>query len=311
MNQPVSPIENFLEDDRSRCSLTESNDPRKTCSSESSKSECPQPSESHSKPFSKPPRSAQEERHPSKRSYQKSPTRIEEPFQRPIVGSKQPRKPIKATAQEEPKGGLQTESEPPGPYGAKDQSSKDKPKVKTKERPKSSERREPKPTLPESSEKKRRKSSHQTTEKSGSSRDAVKDNVVGSTLDQLPHSPRAPTTSRIGGTKPAVVVREDLHGDKFLLPRKDKKLLSPLRDCSVPQMLVVKVELALLSRIPQPLGKGTYPKRLEAKESYSMKKQDADKRSADVSSKSLKKRKVRVIIWGSVDDHHSCLLAWL
>nr|XP_008109400.2 PREDICTED: LOW QUALITY PROTEIN: AF4/FMR2 family member 1 [Anolis carolinensis] len=220
-----------------------------------------------------------------------------EPFHQ-TVGSKQPRKSIKTTVSEEPKRSLTVESEPPGPYGAKDQSSKDKPKVKTKGRPKSGEKKELKPTVPEASEKKKHKSLHQATVKSFSNRDAAKDNVVVSTQGQLPlsplsESPRVTTASRSSsGTKGSVVVREDSHRDKFLLPIRDKKLLSPLRDSSLPPSLMVKIELALLSRIPQPPGKGTGPERLQSRGSHStMSKQDANKRSVDMPSKCLKKRK--------------------
>ncbi|XP_053110831.1 AF4/FMR2 family member 1 isoform X3 [Hemicordylus capensis] len=301
VNQPVSPPENFLEDDGSRGSLQEDKGPGKTSSShcssssDSSKNECPLPTDSRSKSSSKAPRSAQEVHLPTKRSYQKPPAPTEEPARRQVVGSKQPKKSSKAPVQEEPKRGLKVESEPPGPYGAKDQSSKDKPKVKTKERPKASEKKELKPAPSEPLEKKKHKSSHQTPVKCPD-REAGKDHVVGSALEQVPlspitQSPRVPATSRTGGAKQTVFVREELHRDKFFLPIRDKKLLSPLRDCPAPQALVVKIDLALLLRIPQLPGKGACPKRREVKEGHGMKKQDVEKRSTDAPSKSLKKRK--------------------
>lgn len=301
MPHPASPTENFLEDDRSRCSLQESKEQGKSFSSssssnsgDSSKSECSQPTESHSKASGKATRSAPEGHLPTKQSYQRSPVHSG----RQTVGSKQPKKSSKALVLEEQKGGLKVESEPLGLYGAKDQSSKDKPKVKTKGRPKPGDRKEPKPSAPEPSEKKKHKTSHHATVKSFPDRDAVKDNVVSSTLEQLPRSPiaqssRVPAVSRTSGTKPVAVAREDLHRDKFLLPVRDKKLLSPLRDCPVPQALVVKIELALLSRIPQPGRKGSCPKQLEIKERHSMKKPEVDRRSAEMPSKFSQKRKVR------------------
>ncbi|XP_054845551.1 AF4/FMR2 family member 1 isoform X2 [Eublepharis macularius] len=298
MPHPVSPTENFLEDDRSRCSLQDTKEQGKSfssgssSSSDSSKSECPQPTERHSKASGKASQSAPELHLPTKRSYQKSPVHSG----RQTVGSKQPKKSSRALVPEEQKGGLKVESEPLGPYGAKDQSSKDKPKVKTKGRPKPGDRKEPKPTALEASEKKKHKTSHHNTVKSFPDHDAAKENVVSSTLEQLPlspvtQSPRVPAVGRTSSAKPATVAREDLHRDKFLLPIRDKKLLSPLRDHPVPQALVVKIELALLARIPQPGRKGSCPKRLEIKESHDMKKSDADRRSAEMSSNFPKKRK--------------------
>nr|XP_056711712.1 AF4/FMR2 family member 1 [Euleptes europaea] len=296
---PASPAENFLEDDRSRCSLQESKEQGKSfsssssSSSDSSKSECPQLTESHSKASGKASRSTPEVHLPTKRSYQKSPVHQG----RQTVGSKQPKKSSKVLVLEEQKGGLKVESETLDLYGAKDQSSKDKPKVKTKGRPKPGDRKEQKPTAPEPSEKKKHKTSHQATAKLFLDRAAaVKNNVVSSTLEQLPlspivQSPQVPATSRTNGAKPVTVAREDLHKDKFLLPIRDKKLLSPLRDCPVPQALVVKIELALLSRIPQPGRKGTCPRQLEIKERHDMKKPEVDRRSAEMPSKFPKKRK--------------------
>ncbi|XP_062992290.1 AF4/FMR2 family member 1 isoform X2 [Elgaria multicarinata webbii] len=298
----LKPNESFLEDDRSRGNLQEGKGQGKTFSSSSdnsSKRDCPQPTDSHSKTASKAPRSAQDIHLPTKRNYQKSPAHVEEPFHK-TVGNKQPRKPTKPTVQEEPKRGLTVESEPPGPYGVKDLSSKDKPKVKTKVRPKSDNKKELKPAALEPSEKKKHKSLHQTTVKAFLDRDAAKDNSGGSALEQLPlsplsQSPRVPATSRTSSPKVAVVAREDLPRDKVLPPIKDKKLLSPLRDCPASPALVVKIDLALLSRIPQPPRKGGCPKRLEVKESHHMHKHEADKRSTETPSKSLKKRKEDIL----------------
>ncbi|ETE67524.1 AF4/FMR2 family member 1, partial [Ophiophagus hannah] len=292
VNQPVSPTESFLEDDHSRSSIQESTGQGKTVSSSSGnggKREC-QMSDGHSKPGSRVSRSTQDVHLPTKRSYQKTPVVPEEPLHQ-TVGSKQPRKSSKATVQEEPKRGLTVESEPLGLYGAKDQSSKDKPKVKTKGRPKLDDKKESKPTAPETTEKKKHK-----TLKTFAHDDAKVD-VAGSALEPLPlsplgESPRVVTTGRTnGGSKVSVTVKEELQRDKYILPIRDKKLLSPLRDCPVPPGLVVKIELALLSRIPQPAEKGLFPKKHELKDSHGMTKQGIDKRSTDVPSKTLKKRK--------------------
>ncbi|XP_025022689.1 AF4/FMR2 family member 1 isoform X3 [Python bivittatus] len=296
VNQPVSPTESFLEDDHSRGSVQEGKGQGKAVSTSSGnggKREC-QMTDGHSKTGSRVSRSSQDVHLPTKRNYQKSPVAPEDPLHQ-TVGSKQPRKSNKATVQEEPKRGLTVESEPPGPYGPKDQSSKDKPKVKTKGRPKSDDKKELKPTAPETTEKKKHKGLHQTL-KTLFTHDDAKVDVAGGALEQLPlsplsASPRVVATSRTNCSKASVTVKEELQRDKFILPIRDKKLLSPLRDCPIPPGLVVKIELALLSRIPQPPGKGLFPKKHELKESHGMKKQSIDKRSTETPSKTLQKRK--------------------
>lgn len=251
----------------------------------------------HAKTGSRVSRSSQGVHLPTKRSYQKSPVAPEESHHQ-TVGSKQPRKSSKATVQEEPKRGLTVESEPPGPYGAKDQSSKDKPKVKTKGRPKSDDKKESKPIAPETTEKKKHKALHQTL-KTLFPHEEAKGDAAGGALEPLPlsplsDSPRVAATGRTNGSKVSLTVKEELQRDKYILPIRDKKLLSPLRDCPVPPGLVVKIELALLSRIPQPPAKGLFfPKKRELQESHGMAKQGIDKRSTDAPSKTLKKRKVR------------------
>ncbi|XP_013924171.1 PREDICTED: AF4/FMR2 family member 1 [Thamnophis sirtalis] len=292
VNQPVSPTESFLEDDHSRSSVQESKGQGKTASSSSGnggKRECPM-TDGHSKSGSRVSRSNQDVHLPTKRSYQKSPVVAEESLHQ-TVGSKQPRRSNKATVQEEPKRGLTVESEPPGLYGAKDQSSKDKPKVKTKGRPKSDDKKESKPTVPETTEKKKHK-----TLKTLFAHDEAKVEVAGSVLEPLPlsplgESPRGVATSRTNASKVSVTVKEELQRDKYILPIRDKKLLSPLRDCPALPGLVVKIELALLSRIPQPPEKGLFPKKHELKDSHGMTKQGIDKRSTEAPSKTLKKRK--------------------
>ncbi|KAM3831569.1 AF4/FMR2 family member 1 isoform 2-T2 [Vipera latastei] len=297
VNQPVSPTESFLEDDHSRSSVQESKGQGKTVSSSSGnggKREC-QMADGHAKTGSRVSRSSQGVHLPTKRSYQKSPVAPEESHHQ-TVGSKQPRKSSKATVQEEPKRGLTVESEPPGPYGAKDQSSKDKPKVKTKGRPKSDDKKESKPIAPESTEKKKHKALHQTL-KTLFPHEEAKGDAAGGALEPLPlsplsESPRVAATGRTNGSKVSLTVKEELQRDKYILPIRDKKLLSPLRDCPVPPGLVVKIELALLSRIPQPPAKGLFfPKKRELQESHGVAKQGIDKRSTDAPSKTLKKRK--------------------
>lgn len=87
---------------------------------------------------------------PGKRSCLKSPAQQETPPPRQTVGSKQPRKPAKGSTQaEQPQASSRVEGEAgPLAYGSKEQTSKDKPKVKTKGRPRAVGSREPKPEVP-------------------------------------------------------------------------------------------------------------------------------------------------------------------
>ncbi|XP_053457810.1 AF4/FMR2 family member 1 isoform X2 [Nycticebus coucang] len=250
------------------------------------------------KSSSKAPRVPAEGPHLGKRSCQKSPAQ-QEPPQRQTVGTKQPKKPVKAPAQADSQASLQVESEPgPLPYGSKDQTSKDKPKVKTKGRPRAGGSREPKPAAPSASEKKKHKSSLPAPAKALSGPEPTKDSVE----DRSPeHFALVPLTQSQGpphgagsgtsGCRQAVVVQEDSRKDKLALPSRDTKLLSPLRDTPPPQSLMVKIALDLLSRVPQPPGKGTRQKKPEDKQPPTGKKQESQKRSSDNSNKLAKKRK--------------------
>ncbi|XP_032095575.1 AF4/FMR2 family member 1 isoform X4 [Sapajus apella] len=263
-------------------------------SQERSESKDPPPKSS-----SKAPRAPSEVPHPGKRSCQKSPAQ-QEPPQRQTVGTKQPKKPVKASARADSRASLQVEREPGLlPYGSRDQTSKDKPKVKTKGRPRAAATREPKPAVPPSSEKKKHKSSLPAPSKAPSGPELTKDNVE----DRSPeHFALVPLTqsqgpshsgggSRTNGCRQAVVVQEDSRKDRLPLPLRDTKLLSPLRDTPLPQSLMVKITLDLLSRIPQPPGKGSRQRKAEDKQPPTGKKHSSEKRSSDSSSKLAKKRK--------------------
>ncbi|XP_033070038.1 AF4/FMR2 family member 1 isoform X2 [Trachypithecus francoisi] len=251
------------------------------------------------KSSSKAPRAPPEAPHPRKRSCQKSPAQ-QEPPQRQTVGTKQPKKPVKASARADSRASLQVEREAGLlPYGSRDQTSKDKPKVKTKGRPRAAASKEPKPAVPPSSEKKKHKSSLPAPSKAPSGPEPTKDNVgdrspehfalVPLTQSQAPlHSGSG---SRTSGCRQAVVVQEDSRKDRLPLPLRDTKLLSPLRDTPPPQSLMVKITLDLLSRIPQPPGKGSHQRKAEDKQPPAGKKHSSEKRSSDSSSKLAKKRK--------------------
>uniref|UniRef100_A0A8C9JPL8 ALF transcription elongation factor 1 n=1 Tax=Panthera tigris altaica TaxID=74533 RepID=A0A8C9JPL8_PANTA len=92
-------------------------------------------------------------------------------------------------------------------------------------------------------------------------------------------------------SQPAAAADEDRRKDRLPGPTRDPKLLSPLRDTAPPPILMVKITLDLLSRIPQLPGKGGRQKRPEDKQPATGKKPDPEKRGADSSSKLAKKRK--------------------
>uniref|UniRef100_A0A673U438 AF4/FMR2 family member 1 n=1 Tax=Suricata suricatta TaxID=37032 RepID=A0A673U438_SURSU len=248
------------------------------------------------------PRGPAEGPHASKRSCQKSPAQ-QEATQRQTVGTKQPKKPVKAPAQADSRAGLQVESEPgPPPYGSKDQPSKDKPKVKTKGRPRAGDGREPKPAAPSPSERKKHRSGPLAPSKVLSGPEPTKDNVgarspehfalVPLTQSQGPSQGSGSGGSRTSGCRRAVVVQEDRRKDRLRGPPRDPKLLPPLRDTAPPPILMVKITLDLLSRIPQLPGKGSRQKRPEDnKQPPTGKKPDSEKRGTDNSSKLAKKRK--------------------
>ncbi|XP_044080507.1 AF4/FMR2 family member 1 isoform X2 [Neovison vison] len=256
------------------------------------------------KSSSKAPRGSSEGPHTGKRSCQKSPA-PQEPPQRQTVGTKQPKKPGKASAQADPRAGLQVESEPgpPPPYGSKDQPAKDKPKVKTKGRPRAGDSREPKPTAPSPSERKKHRSGPLAPSKALSGPEPTKDNAGARSPEHFalvpltqsqgpPHgSGGGGSSGRTSGCRRAVVVQEDRRKDKLPGPGRDPKLLSPLRDTPPPPVLMVKITLDLLSRIPQLPGKGGRPRRPEDKQSPAGKKLESEKRGTDNSSKLAKKRK--------------------
>ncbi|XP_020039632.2 AF4/FMR2 family member 1 isoform X1 [Castor canadensis] len=301
VSQPAVPLEG-LGSTESPCQRQESKggSDSSTTGQEHSESKDPPPKSS-----SKAPRVPSEGPHPGKRSCQKSPAQ-QEPPPRQTVGTKQPKKPIKTSAQVDSRANLQVESEPGLlSYGSKDHTSKDKPKVKTKGRPRAGGSREPKPTAPTPSEKKQHKSSPPAPSKVLSGPVPTKDNVgarspehfalVPLTQSQGPsHGGGSSSGSRTSGCRQAVVVQEDGRKDRLPLPLRDTKLLSPLRDTPPPQSLVVKITLDLLTRIPQQPGKGSRPKKAEDKQSPAGKKHESEKRNSDSSNKLAKKRKSEV-----------------
>ncbi|XP_036886434.1 AF4/FMR2 family member 1 isoform X1 [Sturnira hondurensis] len=247
----------------------------------------------------RPPRVPPEGPHTGKRSCQKSPAQQELP-QRQTVGTKQPKNPTKASAPADSRASLQVESEPGLPHVSKDQPSKEKPKVKTKGRPRAGDGREPKPAVPTSSEKKKHRGGPPAPSKALLGPEPTNDNVEGRSPEHLALVPltqsQGPTHDggvggRTSGCRQAVVVQEDRRKGKLPVPLRDTKLLSPLRDTPPPQSLMVKINLDLLSWVPQPPGKGSHQNKPEDKQPSAGKKLDSEKRSSDNSSKLAKKRK--------------------
>ncbi|KAM5338055.1 AF4/FMR2 family member 1 isoform 3-T3 [Glossophaga mutica] len=265
-----------------------------TTSHERSESKDPPP-----KGSGRAPRVPPEGPHTGKRSCQKSPAQQELP-QRQTVGTKQPKNPIKASAPADSRASLQVESEPGLPHGSKDQPSKEKPKVKTKGRPRAGDGREPKPAVPAPSEKKKHRGGPPAPSKALLDPEPTNGNVEDRSPEHLALVPltqsQGPTHDggiggRTSGCRRAVVVQEDRRKGKLPVPLRDTKLLSPLRDTSPPQSLMVKITLDLLSWVPQPPGKGSHQKKPGDKQPSAGKKLDSEKRSSDNSSKLAKKRK--------------------
>ncbi|CAH2301692.1 Hypothetical predicted protein [Pelobates cultripes] len=255
-------------------------------------------------PHHKKPTWTSQDEIPNKISHSQSPVPKENITPRQTVGIKQPRKTVKALVTEEPKGGLTVESEP-APYRPRDQPSKEKPTVKTKERTKSNHCKEPKGSSTHTSEKKHKSSRH-----GGSSKKCLK--IQPDKGHSVPPSPQIPPSPK-GQSKanhrtslahPAVVVCEDVRGDKVLLPIGDR-LLQPLS--SKPLSLVVRIDLTLLSRLPGICGnisqskrengidQGLYFKK-EASETKKLKKQSKEhsKSKVDDCDKNSKKKRIKV-----------------
>lgn len=198
-----------------------------------------------------------------KPTFPDSPIANETVTPRLTVGIKHPRRPVKASFQEEPKGGLTVESEP-APYRPRDQPSKEKPTVKTKIKAKSNEHKEPNVSVAHPNEKKKHRSSHHSSSTKKCPSTQTDKHQSTPSRPQLPPSPKvhieSKTKHRTNTAHPAVVVREDCHRDKVLLPIGENRLLPPGKSAHKPIALLVKIELALLARIPGASGKVTESK---------------------------------------------------
>ncbi|XP_027508587.1 AF4/FMR2 family member 1 [Corapipo altera] len=217
---------------------------------------------------------------PTKRNCQKPPVPTEEPSPRQTVGIKRPSKPL---VHEGSKRGLKVESDP-GPLEIRDQSSKDKPKVKKIIKPKSTDRKDLKSAPQEPFEKRKHKGSHQANAKSFLDPKLMEDAQTCDTLIPLPQG-QGTTPIRTSSHRP-----QDLHKEKLPLPLGEK-LLSPVRDPPTLHRLVVKIDLCHLAKVPQPPRKDRHQKRTETKDLPSPRKQDLKRKATDTPEESLQKRK--------------------
>ncbi|NWV83529.1 AFF1 protein, partial [Dasyornis broadbenti] len=225
-------------------------------------------------------RTPQEAPLPTKRSCQKPPVHTEELSPRQTVGIKRPRKPL---VHEGPKRGLKVESDP-GPLEVRDQSSRDKPKVKKTVKTKSTDRKDLKQGLQEPSEKKKDKGSHQDNTKPFLDSKLMGDAQARDTLSPLPQD-QGITPIRTSSHRP-----QDLHKEKLPLPLREK-LLSPVRDPPTYEHLVVKIDLCHLEKVPQPPRKDGHQKNGETKDLSGARKQDLKRKATDTPEESLGKKK--------------------
>ncbi|NXC26613.1 AFF1 protein, partial [Campylorhamphus procurvoides] len=225
-------------------------------------------------------RAPQDAHLPTKRSCQKPPVCTEEPSTRQTVGNKGPSKPL---VHEGSKRGLKVESDP-GPLEVRDQSSKDKPKVKKIAKPKSTERKDLKSALQEPFEKRKHKSSHQANAKPFSDPKLMGDAQAHDAFSPFPQG-QSTTPIRTSSHRP-----QDLHKEKLPLPLGEK-LLSPLRDPPTHQRLMVKIDLRHLAKVPEPPRKDRHQKRTETKDLPGSRKQDLKRKATDTPEDPLQKRR--------------------
>uniref|UniRef100_A0A6I8QEJ9 AF4/FMR2 family member 1 n=1 Tax=Xenopus tropicalis TaxID=8364 RepID=A0A6I8QEJ9_XENTR len=211
---------------------------------------------------------------------------------RQTAGIKQPSKSLKLLGPEEPNVGLKVESEP---YRPRDQPSKEKPSVKTKDKNKLN--KDPKTSIAQTIEKKKHKSSHHGSSNKKCSNSLLEKSHSTHSLPQYPPSVQVKNQSKANHmthlSHPAVVVRENLHRDKVLLPIGENRL-PPLSNNHKSCPLVVKIELSLLSRVPGVAGKANQHKNKKEnnKEISSLRKEESERKHSQNHSKEHTKRKV-------------------
>ncbi|CAB1352992.1 unnamed protein product [Coregonus sp. 'balchen'] len=176
----------------------------------------------------------------SGRGRQKSPAQSEGgPGQRRTVGKKQPKKSEKPPVVEEPKGGLRVESEPAPEIPPH------RPKAATKGSRKPNIKKEPKSSSIPAVDKRKSKALTKTSQKSREFVDTDDSSSESEENDSIPSSSQTPKYTESIRTPVCV-----------FSPMEEKELLSPLSDpddrfpVRQQQVLMVKIDLSLLSRVP-------------------------------------------------------------
>uniref|UniRef100_A0A3Q1I6G0 AF4/FMR2 C-terminal homology domain-containing protein n=1 Tax=Anabas testudineus TaxID=64144 RepID=A0A3Q1I6G0_ANATE len=229
------------------------------------------------------------------RGRQKSPAQSEGSANPRIrVGKKQPKKSEKPPVVEEPKGGLRVESEPAPeipPHRPK-AATKGSRKPSIKKEPKSS----PRPTtaaVTTTADKRKAKAPTKTSQKSREFVDTDSSSSDSEGNDSIPSSSQTPKYTESIRTPVCV-----------FSPMEEKELLSPLSDPEEryparppqQQVLLVKIDLSLLSRIPGRPYKEPAEIKVERDDSLDRDSKDFSKQSSEKSSsKAKRKHKVEII----------------
>ncbi|XP_038563628.1 AF4/FMR2 family member 4 isoform X5 [Micropterus salmoides] len=204
------------------------------------------------------------------------------------VGKKQPKKSEKPPVVEEPKGGLRVESEPAPeipPHRPK-AATKGSRKPSIKKEPKSS----PRPTVPAvtaTADKRKAKAPTKTSQKSREFVDTDSSSSDSEGNDSIPSSSQTPKYTESIRTPVCV-----------FSPMEDKELLSPLSDPEEryparqpqQQVLLVKIDLSLLSRIPGRPYKEPVEIKVERDDSLDQDSKDFSKQTTEKSSSKAKRK---------------------
>ncbi|XP_061607962.1 AF4/FMR2 family member 4 isoform X1 [Phyllopteryx taeniolatus] len=225
----------------------------------------------------------------SGRGRQKSPAQSESSTgNRRPVGKKQPKKSEKPPVVEEPKGGLRVESEPAPeipPHRPK-AATKGSRKPSIKKEPKSSPRPSAAALAAAVDKRKAKTSSKSTREKSREFVDTDSSSSDSEGNDSIPSSSQTPKYTESIRTPVCV-----------FSPMEEKELLSPLSDPEErytsrqpPQVLIVKIDLSLLSRIPGRPYKEPTEIKVERDDSQDRDSKDFSKQSSEKSSSKAKRK---------------------
>uniref|UniRef100_A0A3Q2ZHH5 ALF transcription elongation factor 4 n=1 Tax=Hippocampus comes TaxID=109280 RepID=A0A3Q2ZHH5_HIPCM len=229
----------------------------------------------------------------SGRGRQKSPAQSESSTgNRRPVGKKQPKKSEKPPVVEEPKGGLRVESEPAPeipPHRPK-AATKGSSKPSIKKEPKSSPRPSAAAVAAAADKRKAKTCSKSTREKSREFVDTDSSSSDSEGNDSIPSSSQTPKYTESIRTPVCA-----------FSPMEEKELLSPLSEPDErytsrqpPQVLIVKIDLNLLSRIPGRPYKEPAEIKVERDDSQDRDGKDFSKQSSE---KSLSKAKRKHKVW--------------